>query len=188
VLTLDASDRIGVAADTGPLLSAFQADSQALLHRYFSGIVIVQSQLAEFEKHGAKREIQELISGGFVVVVKNLTDEEKATSRAIAGRIMSSPHSRDPILEHHLPESELMVVAQRVDSNCRRIFLDEKAARSIAEELGLRTSGFLGILANAGLDGLLSKEDIRRLLKICQNKGTHYKENLIELVAQTYGR
>jgi len=176
------------AADTGPLLSAFQSNTTELLRRYFSRIFIVQSQLAEFQKHGAATEIQNLIDQGLVVVIKNLTEKENAEAMEVARRIALAPSCHDSVIENHLPEAELIVVSQRVELQCEKILLDEKAARSVVEEMGLKFSGFLGILANAGADELLTKDEIRRLLETCQSLGTHYADNLIEYVAQTYGR
>ncbi|MCI0694973.1 hypothetical protein L0337_23555 [candidate division KSB1 bacterium] len=181
-------DRLVVAADTGPLLSVFQSNTMELLRRYFSCIFIVQSQLAEFQKHGAATEIQSLIDEGLVVVIKNLTDKEKSEAMEVARRIATEPSCRDPIVENHLPEAELLVVSQRLEIQCAGILLDERAARSVAENMGLNIGGFLGILGCAGLDGLLTKDEIRRLLQACQSLGTHYKSSLIEFVAQTYGR
>jgi len=77
---------------------------------------------------------------------------------------------------------------QRRELDCQWILLDEKAAREVAEEIGLNIIGFPGVLGRAGLDGLLSKDEIRCLLTLCQQQGTRYSNVLIEHVAQTYGR
>ena len=49
-----------------------------------------------------------------------------------------------------------------------QIILDEKAARDTALKQGLPMTGFPGILGRAGMDGIVTGDDIRRLLKICQ--------------------
>jgi predicted nucleic acid-binding protein len=180
--------RILVAADTGPLLSAFQAGCTELLRRYFSTIFIVQSQLAEFQKHGSAAEIQRLIDDGLVFVITTLTDEEKIEALEVARRIAATPSCRDSVIENHLPEAELMIVSRRVELQCDRILLDEKAARAVAEAMGLQITGFLGILARAGLDGLLTKDQIRTMLQTCQRLGTHYSNNLVDLIVNAYGR
>lgn len=69
-----------------------------------------------------------------------------------------------------------------------QILLDEKAARNVAQELGLSITGYPGVLGRAGLDRLVTQDEIRRLLKTCQRQGTHYSDKLIETVAQTYTR
>jgi len=168
----ESEDRVIVAADTGPLLSVFQSGTVELLRRYFSRIFIVQSQLAEFQKHGAATEIQSLIDESLVFVIKNLTDKEKSEAIEVARRIATAPTCHDPVVENHLPEAELLVVSQRVKIQCEGVLLDERAARSIAENMGLKVSGFLGILGRAGLDGLLTKDEIRQLLQSCQRQGT----------------
>ena len=80
------------------------------------------------------------------------------------------------------------MIATRPELACKIVLLDEMAARAVAGELGLRVTGFPGILARAGLDGLLTRDEIRRLLMECQRQGTHYSNALIEHVAKTYGR
>ena len=107
----------------------------------------------------------------------------------MAKRIAIDPTSGDPDWRSHLPEAEAMVLMQqRASLMIEQILLDEKAARNVAQELGLGLTGFPGVLGRAGLDGLVSQDEIRQLLKTCQQQGTHYSEPLIETVAQTYGR
>lgn len=48
-------------------------------------------------------------------------------------------------------------------------------------------TGFPGVLARAGLDGLLTRDEIRQLLRACQEQGTHYGDELIDGVARRYG-
>ncbi len=81
-----------------------------------------------------------------------------------------------------------MVVAARPQLECARILLDELAARAVAENEGLQITGFPGVVGQAGLDGVLTGNDIRRLLTLCQRQGTHYSNRLIEHVAEKYGR
>ena len=184
----DASEKITVVSNTGPMISAFQCSRVDLLKRYFDVIYIVSSQLNEFERHGAGEQISKLIGEGFIIVASDLTTTEQAKSEEIARLIAASPSASVSDYQHHLPEAEAMVLMQRRELNCQWILLDEKAAREIAEEMGLNIIGFPGVLGRAGLDGLLSKDEIRSLLTFCQQQGTRYSNALIEHVAQTYGR
>ena len=97
--------------------------------------------------------------------------------------------ARDPEWRNHLPEAEAIVVVQQwTHLMIGQILLDEKAARAVAQELGLPMTGFPGIVGRAGVDGLITQNDIRQLLYTCKQQGTHYSDDLIETVARTYGR
>jgi len=182
-------DKIVVISNTGPLISAFQCSRIDLLKRYFSVIYITASELTEFDKHGWADDIHGLINEGFVIVLEGLTARERELAEQVAKRIAAVPTSGDPDWRNHLPEAEAMVLMQqRVHLMVEQILLDEKAARNVARELGLRITGFSGVLGRAGQDGLLTKDEIQQLLKMCQQQGTHYSDELIQTVAQTYGR
>jgi hypothetical protein len=159
------------------------------LKHYFSVIYITASELAELEKHGWANEIRELINEGFVNVAEELTDREKELAEDVARRIAADPTSHGPDWHNHLPEAEAIVlIQQRAYLMIGQILLDEKAARAVAQELGLPMTGFPGVLGRAGVDGLVTQDDIRQLLHTCKQQGTHYSNELIEIVARTYGR
>lgn len=181
-------DRINAACNTGPLISAFQCSGVEWLERYLTRLYITPAERAELEHHGWLPAIDVLIGDGFAVIASDLNVAERQQAENLARRIAAHPLSGNPDPASHLPEAEMLVVARRPELHCRIVLLDEKAARAIAEEIGLRVTGFPGILARAGIDGLVTKSDIRSLLKLCQQQGTHYSDTLIAHVAETYGR
>ncbi len=181
-------DKIVAVSNTGPLISAFQCDRTDLLKRYFSVIYIATSELTEFDKHGWADDIRKLINEGFVIVLEELTEREREQAEKVAKRIAADPASGDPDWRNHLPEAEAMVLMQqREHLMVEQILLDEKAARKVAQEMGLHITGFPGVLGRAGQDGLLTADEIQRLLKTCQQQGTHYSDELIQMVAQMGG-
>ena len=181
-------DKIVAVSNTGPLISAFQCDRPELLKRYFQVIYIVESELTELSNHGWTAEINQLIADGFIVVLP-LTISEKQQAEALAKQIAKLPTSGNSDWRHHLPEAEAIALTkQRTELNIAIILLDEKAARQIARNQGLTLTGFPGIVGWSGRDGILTKDDIRQLLKACQKQGTYYSDSLIEIVAETYGR
>ena len=182
-------DKIVAVSNTGPLVSAFQCGRIDLLQRYFSLVYITTSEVQELDIHGWLDEITQLIREGFVVVA-DLTDSEKQQAESVAKRIARSHKSPRSDWRDDLAEAEAMILMQNRtdDINAAIILLDEKAARKIAGEMGLKITGFPGILGRAGLDGILTKEDIRHHLKTCQQQGTYYSDRLIETLAETYGR
>ena len=158
-------DKIAAVSNTGPLISALQCGKIDLLKHYFSVIYITSSELAELEKHGWANEIRGLINEGFVSVVEELTDREKELAEDVARRIAADPTSHDPDWRNHLPEAEAIILVQQwTHLMIGQILLDEKAARTVAQELGLPMTGFPGVLGRAGVDGLVTQDDIRQLL------------------------
>ena len=169
-----------IASDTGPLLSAFQCGRVDLMVQYFGPIYIVDSIVEECRQHGAGDDIQVLIEEGSVVVIGDLSNDERRQARELARQIATSPYSKvaDPL--HHLPEAEVMMVARRGDLNCEVILLEEKAARDVAQHIALEVTGFVGVLIQACQDRLLEHDDIRTLLYECRSRGTRYTDALIE--------
>ena len=184
----DDQDRIIAACNTGPLLSAFQCDGVDWLKRYLARIYVAPNQLDEFARHGARDEFQALLNQRFAWIASDLSATEKMQALNLAERIAAQSGSGDLNSADHSPEAEMLVIALRPELECKIVLLDEKAARTVAGELGFRVTGFPGILARAGLDGLLTKQEIRRLLRECRRQGTHYSNALIERVAETHGR
>lgn len=118
-----------------------------------------------------------------------LTDSEKKQAEEVARRIAALPTSGNSDWDSHLPEAEAIVLMQRRSRLEFAItLLDEKAARHVAREMGLTLTGFPGVLGWSGRDGILTKQDIRQLLKTCQEQGTYYSDRLIETLAETYGK
>ncbi|MDY6803147.1 MAG: hypothetical protein SXA11_04990 [Cyanobacteriota bacterium] len=181
-------DKIIAVSNTGPLVSAFQCGRTDLLKRYFSLIYITASELDELDAHGWIDEVDRLIVEGFLVV-EDLNDLEKKQAETVAKRIARLHKSTNSDWRDDIAEAEAIALMQnRTNLNVAMILLDEKAARQVACELGLNITGFPGVLGRAGLDGILTKDEIRQLLKTCQQQGTYYGDKLIETLAENYGK
>jgi hypothetical protein len=181
--------KVIAVSDLGPLISAFQCGRTDLLKRYFSVRYITASELTELDAHGWAGDIRQLIKEGFVVVAGSLTHEEREKAERVAKQIASDPASGDPDWLNHLPEAEaLVLMMERGPLMIDLILLDEKAARNVAHDLGVPMTGFPWVAGRAGLDGLVTRDEIRNLLRTCQQQGTYYSDQLIGVVAQAYGR
>lgn len=180
-------DKIIAISNTGPMVSAFQCGRIDLLKRYFSLIYITPSELEELNVHGWIDEVNQLVAEGFMVV-EELTDSEKTEAEAVAKAIARLQKSANSDWHNDLAEAQAIVLMQhRKNLGVAIILLDEKAARQVARQLGLNLTGFPGVLGRAGLDGVLTKDEMRQLLKRCQQQGTFYSDRLVETLAENYG-
>ncbi len=175
--------RVAVS-NTGPLVSAFQSGRIDILQQLYDGIFIPDSELAEFEQHGAADEIRELVDSGFVTVY-TLTYAEKQVAQEIAQAIARLPLTRNKTAAQHYPEAEAIVLMSRPGLPAQEILLDERAARQVAQAHGLPVIGFAGVLIRACQQGLLSAGNVRDALLLCQSQGTHYSD---QFIAEVYAR
>jgi predicted nucleic acid-binding protein len=127
-------------SDTGPLISAFQADSYGTLTQIFGEIHIPVACLDELQTHGWGEQVQAAMP---TLVVVELTPDEEGQALELARRIANHPDTSDPIAENHLGEAQAIALVQRTEYRDDLLLLDELAARAIAREEGIRLSGFL---------------------------------------------
>lgn len=166
-------------SDTGPLISIFQSDSFDLVTAILPIIHIPSACETELLQHGWNEAIQ---SASSQIKIRPLSRSEKAMSWTIARRIASHPLSHDPLPENHLGEAQAMALSMRLEFTHDILLLDEMIARAVAKEMKLKLSGFAGVLLTAVRQGLLTAEELKRRLEICQEQGTHYSNTFIERV------
>jgi predicted nucleic acid-binding protein len=166
-------------SNTGPLISAFQSDSFALLTHIFAEVHISTACMAELTKHGWEEEVR--AASPKLVIVKLAPGEERH-ALAIAKQIAQHPDTNDPIAEHHLGEAQAIVLALRSEYRDDLLLLDELAARAIAKHLGVKLSGFPGALLLAVQGGLITAEELKVRLEQCRAQGTHYGVPFIKQV------
>lgn len=166
-------------SDTGPLISVLQSDSLELVTTLLPVIHIPPACVDELMRHGWSESLHSATSR---IKTHPLTEAEEEMARTIAQQIAFHPLSRDPVPDNHLGEAQAMVLAARPEFANDVLLLDELAARAVAEESGLTLSGFAGVLLVAVREGLLTAEELKKRLEICQQQGTHYSEAFIEQV------
>jgi predicted nucleic acid-binding protein len=86
-------------SNTGPLISAFQSDSFALLTQIFAEIHISTACMAELTRHGWEEKVR-LASPKLVIV--SLSAEEQIEALAIASKISKHPDTNDPVIRNTL--------------------------------------------------------------------------------------
>lgn len=166
-------------SDTGPLISIFQSDSFDLVTAILPIIHIPSACETELLQHGWDEAIR---SATPLIKVHPLSRSEKAMSWTIARRIASHPLSHDPLPENHLGEAQAMALSMRPEFAHDILLLDEMIAGAVAKEMQLKLSGFAGVLLTATKREVLTAEELKRRLEICQEQGTHYGNAFIERV------
>jgi predicted nucleic acid-binding protein len=168
-------------SNTGPLISAFQSNSYELLTQIFAEIHTSSICVTELIEHGWDEAIKAASSS---LVVVELTSKEESRALHIAEQIAQHSNAPDQPITNHLGEAQAIVLALRLDYQNDLLLLDELAARTVAKEQNVKLSGFPGVLLLAVQVGLISAEDLRVRLEVCQQQGTHYGKTFIQQVYQ----
>lgn len=153
--------RMGTYAvcNTGPLISAFQSDSCWLFVQIFVEIHISSVCAGELIRHGWETEVQTATPP---LVIVTLTTSEEQHAYTIAQQIAQHPANNDPIIENHMGEAQAITLALRAEHQGDVLLLDELAARAVAQQQGVKLSGFPGVLLLAVQTGLITAEELKR--------------------------
>lgn len=182
-------EKIVAISNTGPLISTFQCNMESLLKHYFSAIFVTNTEIVEITSHGWLKDFQILVDDGLIKIIDHLYPNEIQLAKRIAKMISILSSQKQAEWKEHLPEAEaIALMHERSVLSIDILLLDERAARSVTQQIGLRLTGFPGILGKAGLDRILTGKEIEKLLQKCQAKGTHYSNELIKKVVNSYGR
>jgi len=171
--------KIRAVGDTGPLLSAFQCERIDILRHFHEVIYITPDQMAELQEHGAGEAAEALVREGFLVVV-SLSEDEEREALKVAEMIAKLARNKNP--KAHLPEAKAMVLMIRRKLGATAFLVEERAAFSVAQSLGLNPVGFVGVLLRAAEVSLMKPEEVLAALKECRSKGTFYSDELLREV------
>lgn len=150
-----------------------------LLTQIFTEVHISQVCLAELIKHGWEKEFHAASS---TLRVVKLTPSEQRRALTVARHIARHPATNDRIVEHHLGEAQVIVLALRAEYRNDILLLDEFAARAVAKHMEVRLSGFPGVLLLAVQGSLITAEELKQRLERCRKQGTHYGVAFIKQV------
>ncbi|MBI4617964.1 MAG: hypothetical protein HY720_30430 [Planctomycetes bacterium] len=165
-------------ANTGPLISAFQSESESLLGDFSERIYVPSGALPEYERHGARPLLRALESRGLVEVV-SLDPVESETAVVLARRLAGqSPNRPDPT--DHMGEAEALALFTAGRIRADLLLVDELPARALAMELDVPVAGFPGVLVRLAARGRISAVEVRARLEVCRSLGTHYSQALID--------
>jgi predicted nucleic acid-binding protein len=166
-------------SNTGPLISAFQSDSFAILTKIFAEIHVSTACVEELNRHGWGEAVK--AASPQLSMVKLQPSEEKR-ALVFAGQIAKHPDTNDRVIENHLGEAQAIVMALRHEYRNALLLLDELAARAVAKKVNVKLSGFPGALILAIQTNLISADDLKVRLETCRAKGTHYSATFIQQV------
>lgn len=154
-----------VFSNTTPLIALSAINQLELLPRFFDQVHVTKEVIAECAV-GGNIFVPDLFGLPWIVPV--------TAKRSVAPHIL---------LELDLGEKATILAAQEYQADL--VLIDEKLGRNVAEYLGLRVTGTLGVLLKAKREGLISS--FVQAVNSMRQRGVFFQPKLIERLAQTVG-
>jgi predicted nucleic acid-binding protein len=154
-----------VFSNTTPIIALSSIQRLDLLPALFGRIHLVNEVVAECEAGGA-------------ISVPILRDFDWIT--LVASTQVSQPGL---LLELDKGEKHTLDMAKKYRADW--VFIDEKIGRNMAEYLGLRVTGTLGILLKAKQQGLIAS--FKECVTTMQNQGIYYHPDLLKKLLNQVG-
>ena len=136
-----------VISDTGPVTNLLQIEKLYLLKELFQRIIIPIGVFAELSHIPEQRLALEAL---------DWVEVKEAPQGELFNKLLET-----------LDRGEAEAIALAVDSKAELLLIDERKGRGVADDLGIRKTGTLGILIRAKEKGLLSsvKPEMDKLIK-----------------------
>lgn len=159
-----------VIADTTPLISLMKIDQLILLEKLFGNVWIPEAVFHELTANALfEKEIQQIKDCKYI-------HEMHIGDKNAVGILQ-----RATGLDMGESEAILLVKEQRGEL----LLMDEMKGRSVAQQMGIRIMGTIGILMVALEKGKISYEEIIQAIEILRDTGRHIKEDLyLELLKE----
>lgn len=150
-----------VFCNTTPFIALASIDRLELLHQVLGDISVAEAVVEECAQ-GGPIPVPILRALPWVTVYPDL-----------------SPKEWSAVLDLDRGEQQTLLLARHHGSEL--VVMDERRARNLAEYLGLRVTGTLGILAKAKANGLIPS--FREAAAAMRDQGIYYSQGLIDRLA-----
>lgn len=157
-----------VVSDAGPIIALARIGKLDLLKNIFKEIFVSKGTYHELVVKGKGKEGYKNIKSANWIKVKSIKNETSANIL---------------LLDLDKGEAESIVLAYELNANL--LLIDELVARNIAESLGLKVSGTVGILLKAKKLGLITK--IKPDLDELKNKNVWVSEEVYKKALEMAG-
>jgi predicted nucleic acid-binding protein len=154
-----------VICNTTPFIALASVDQVQLLKEVYNSVFVPAAVIDEL-RQGGPIPVPDVHDYAWIKVVPNIED--------ISNRML-----------FQLDFGERQVVIRALRDDADLVLIDDRLARNIAEYLGLKVKGTLGVLVEAKRRGLIGS--FRNLSLRMRKEGIYYSQRLIEEIARELG-
>lgn len=158
-----------VVSDTTPLISLMKIGHLDLLKMYFGGVQIPTAVFNELTVNPRfEDEARQIAQCPFIHVVK----VQDCRSVDLLCQTMGLD----------IGESEAIVLSD--DMQADLLLMDEAKGRDVAEQMGIKIMGTIGLLMASYQNGNISSDEIRKCIEILRDSGRHIGEKYLQMLLE----
>ena len=158
-----------VVSDTTPLISLMKIGHLDLLEKYFGEIQIPQAVFNELTSNPKfAEESKEIKDCTFIHIVQVLDYKSVDLLRRATGLDMG--------------ESEAIVLTDNLQADL--LLMDEAKGREIAENMGIKIMGTIGLLMASYQSGNITAEEIRKSIETLRDSGRYIGEKYLQMLLE----
>lgn len=158
-----------VVSDTTPLISLMNIGHLDLLEKYFGEVHIPKAVFHELTSNSRfTDEAKQIENCGFIRVVEVQNQKSVEILRRATGL--------------DIGESEAIVLTD--DIGAELLLMDEAKGRDVAEQMGIRIMGTIGLLFASYQNGNIGSDEIRNCIEILRDSGRHIGEKYLQILLE----
>lgn len=156
-----------VVSDTTPLITLLKVQHLDLLEKYFGEVQIPAAVFNELTcDNRFTKEAEQIRNCSFIKVVEIVNIKSVDLLRRVTGL--------------DLGESEAIILSDEMQADL--LLMDEARGRDVAEQMGLKIMGTIGLLMSSYQSGIISADDIRQCIEIIRSSGRHIGERYLQML------
>ncbi len=156
-----------VVSDTTPLITLLKVQHLDLLEKYFGEVQIPIAVFNELTYDSRFiKEAEQIRNCSFIKVVEIVNIKSVDLLRRVTGL--------------DLGESEAIILSDEMQADL--LLMDEARGRDVAEQMGLKIMGTIGLLMSSYQSGIISADDIRQCIEIIRSSGRHIGERYLQML------
>lgn len=154
-----------IISDTTPIISLIKINRLDLLEKLFGEVLIPEAVYRELTTNA-------LFENEAIIVKASAFLKTSAVQNRKSLQLLQAASGLDD------GESEAIILADELKSDV--LIMDERKGRKVAQKLGIKITGTVGVLLQAYSETMLSSDEIKAYLDRLKNSNIRLSESLIQ--------
>ena len=154
-----------IISDTTPIISLIKINRLDLLKKLFGEILIPEAVYRELTTNVTFKNEADIVKNSDFLKTSSVQNRK-------ALEILQASSGLDD------GESEAIILADELNSDA--LIIDERKGRKVAQKLGIRITGTVGVLLQAHNENMITTDEIKQYLEQLRNSNIRLSDSLIQ--------